>query len=651
MKYRREIDGLRAFAVLPVILFHAGFKVFEGGFVGVDVFFVISGYLITTIILSDMNKGEFSIVTFYERRARRILPALFFVMLCCLPFAWLWLPPHHLKDFCQSLTAVSGFYSNILFWLESGYFETAGELKPLLHTWSLAVEEQYYVLFPLFLMVLWKFRKRWIFGALLFVGISSFLFAQWGAYHKPVATFFLLPTRVWELVIGALIAFYFIYKQEHSELIKLHKKTSEVLGFVGFLLILFAIFAFDKDTPFPSSYALIPTIGTALIIIFSTHETAVGRVLGIKPMVGIGLVSYSAYLWHVPLFVFARHRSLQLDTVLLLILSFTSILLAYVSWRFVESPFRNKNLISRKSVFTFAITGSIFFATVGLAGHYSDVFEKVLEVDKVEYLDYFENSPPQMRYSRRKEILSAYRSKCDFYDIAKYVSGNPTRVPIEMISDECYVRDRSIPHSVFIWGDSHAEQLYHGLKMLVPEDWQILQVTSSANSPKLDAKENKEDYREFSNWFAYKTIIDTKPDVVIVGQNDGHNLTDMIEIGSKLKSIGVKKIIFTGPTPHWTPSLPEIVVHSLWNNTPQKTNIGLNERILALDKNLMNNFPQSESVRYVSIIDNFCDSTGCRIYLGDDRKTGITAADYGHLTPVASSDFVRNSLLREIIGQ
>ena len=151
MKYRAEIDGLRALAVLPVILFHAGFEWFSGGFVGVDVFFVISGYLITTIIISEMAEGKFSIVNFYERRARRILPALFFVMAACLPFAWVWLTPNDLKDFGQSLVAVSTFSSNILFWLESGYFDRAAELKPLLHTWSLAVEEQYYILFPIFL--------------------------------------------------------------------------------------------------------------------------------------------------------------------------------------------------------------------------------------------------------------------------------------------------------------------------------------------------------------------------------------------------------------------------------------------------------------------------------------------------------------------
>ncbi len=375
MKYRREIDGLRAVAILPVIFFHAGFKAFEGGFIGVDVFFVVSGYLITTIILSDMNNQKFSIVTFYERRARRILPALFFVMLCCLPFAWMWLLPSHLKDFSESLAAVSAFSSNILFWRESGYFGVASELKPLLHTWSLAVEEQYYVLFPLFLMLLWKLRKRWIFGSLMLVGAISLLAAQWGAYHYPSATFFLLPTRGWELAIGALIAFYFLYKREHKVFIRSHKKTSEIFGFIGLFLICYSIFAFDKNTPFPSLYALLPTLGTGLIIVFSTSETAVGRFLGIKPMVGIGLISYSTYLWHQPLFVFARHRSLtEPGTSLLLALSAASILLAYISWRYVESPFRNKKAVSRKGIFIFAVVGSLVFALIGITGHLNDGF-------------------------------------------------------------------------------------------------------------------------------------------------------------------------------------------------------------------------------------------------------------------------------------
>lgn len=194
MDYRRELDGLRALAVLPVILFHAGFETFSGGFVGVDVFFVISGYLITTIILAELNRGNFSIVNFYERRARRILPALFLVMLACIPFAWILLAPADLNSFAKSLVAVSLFVSNVFFWKDGDYFETAAELKPLIHTWSLAVEEQYYVLFPLFLMLFWKFGKRWILVTLGLVFVLSFAVAQWASYAKPAAAFFTAAT-------------------------------------------------------------------------------------------------------------------------------------------------------------------------------------------------------------------------------------------------------------------------------------------------------------------------------------------------------------------------------------------------------------------------------------------------------------------------
>lgn len=458
MEYRREIDGLRAVAVLPVILFHAGFKAFAGGFIGVDVFFVISGYLITTIILADMNKGKFSIVTFYERRARRILPALFFVMLCCLPFAWMWLLPNHLKEFCHSLTAVSAFSSNILFWKESGYFGTEAELKPLLHTWSLSVEEQYYVLFPLFLMALWKLRKRWIFGSLIVVAFVSLITAQWGAYNEPSATFFLLPTRAWELAIGALIAFYFLYKKEQAELITSHKVTSEILGSLGLAFICYSIFAFDKTTPFPSLYALIPTIGTALIIIFSTSDTCVGRFLSTKIMVGIGLISYSTYLWHQPLFVFARHRSLTEPTIcLLLILSVLSIVLAYISWRFVEMPFRNKKAINKKSVFTFAVVGSVIFAATGLAGHFNNGFDKRINHGGITLAD----------ISRKVDINNGFSNVCDWMF---------TLSPVCRTSDE---------PEILVWGDSYAMHLVQGVLASNPQA-KIIQMTKSQCGPFFD---------------------------------------------------------------------------------------------------------------------------------------------------------------------
>lgn len=370
MKYRKEIDGLRALAVLPVIFFHAGFGFFEGGYVGVDVFFVISGYLITTIILSDLEQGRFSLANFYERRARRILPALFFVMLCSLPFAWMWLAPVYFLDFSKSLVAVSLFSSNFLFWNESGYFATAAELKPLLHTWSLAVEEQYYVLFPVFLIALWKLGGRWVFLSLSLVALTSLVVAQYGVSHHPSSTFYLLHARGWELAIGALIACYFLNNKRQSEVVGEHRILSELSGLTGLFLIGYSVYCFDLNTPFPGLWALLPVVGTALIIIFSTSETLVGRLLGTRVLVGLGLISYSAYLWHFPFFVFARHKMATAPGDWFLMgLIVIALLCALISWRYIEKPFRDRNRFSRRQIFSYAIFGSVFFSTIGLAGY------------------------------------------------------------------------------------------------------------------------------------------------------------------------------------------------------------------------------------------------------------------------------------------
>ena len=366
MKYRAEIDGLRALAVLPVILFHAGFETFSGGFVGVDVFFVISGYLITTIILIDLDHGQFSLLNFYERRIRRIIPALFLVMLVCILFAWFWLLPVDMKDFSQSLVAVSVFASNILFWQESGYFDTAADLKPLLHTWSLGVEEQFYVLYPLLLMYLWWLGRRWLAAVLLGLFFVSLTAAQWASNAMPTAGFYLLPTRGWELLLGAFVAFYLSRADRSGFSVRL----SEFAGCLGVILILYSIFVFSEGTPFPGLYALVPTVGTLLVILFASQRTVVGQFLGSRVFVGIGLISYSAYLWHQPLFAFARHRSLtEPDLFLYALLSVAALVLAYLSWRFVELPIRNKAYLTRKQIFLWATLGSGFFVSVGLFGH------------------------------------------------------------------------------------------------------------------------------------------------------------------------------------------------------------------------------------------------------------------------------------------
>ncbi|RTR32622.1 acyltransferase family protein [Shewanella atlantica] len=364
MKYRPEIDGLRALAVVPVILFHAGFHSFSGGFVGVDVFFVISGYLITSIILAELEDGRFSIVNFYERRARRILPVLFFVMAACFPFAWFYLMPVDMKDFIQSLLAVSTFSSNILFWLESDYFDTAAELKPLLHTWSLAVEEQYYIFFPLFLMFTWRMGKAWVLATLVLIFLVSLGMGQWGAYHSPTAAFYLLPTRGWELLIGVFAAFYF----NRQVPVLTNVWLNNLLSLAGLSLIGFSIFAFDETVPFPGVFALVPTVGTLLIILFAQQGTLVNRMLSLKLFVGIGLISYSAYLWHQPIFAFVKYTSFTEPSAELMISLCMGIgLLAYLSWRFVEKPFRNKSVYSRQFIFTSsAVVTMAFISTAGI---------------------------------------------------------------------------------------------------------------------------------------------------------------------------------------------------------------------------------------------------------------------------------------------
>ena len=361
LAYRPEIDGLRAVAVLPVLLFHAGLDAFSGGFVGVDVFFVLSGYLITSIIVSEMQAGTYTLVGFYERRARRILPALFAVMACCIVPAWVLMAPHQLKDFSQSVVAVSTFASNVLFWLQSGYFEPAAELKPLLHTWSLAVEEQYYLVFPLMLMALryvgWRAWKP----VLTVLAFASLALAQWSASRYPESNFYLLHTRAWELLGGALMAL------QGPRLATVAGRLAPAGAWLGLALVLAAIVFFDRTTPFPSLWTVVPVGGTMLLVTLAETGSGVGRVLASRPLVALGLVSYSLYLWHQPLLAFLRIRQgdPQLGAASIAGFMVLSLLLAAVSYRWVERPFRSRARVPRWSIFTLSAAGILMFGMLG----------------------------------------------------------------------------------------------------------------------------------------------------------------------------------------------------------------------------------------------------------------------------------------------
>lgn len=335
-QYRPEIDGLRALAVLPVILFHAGIAGVPGGFIGVDVFFVISGFLITGIMARDLDRGTFSIARFYERRARRILPALVVVILVTLPFAWAWMQPSRLADLGRSLVGVATFTSNIQFWSSAGYFNTSSELKPMLHTWSLAVEEQFYILYPPLLSLIWRRNARAAGTVLALIAGASLIAALWTVGQAQTTAFYWLHTRAWELMAGALAALWL-----RGRVAAPSGSVSQGLSLAGLVAILAAMTLFDETTPTPGLWTMLPVAGTVAVLLFAQPGTLVHRLLTLRVFVAVGLVSYSAYLWHQPVFALARLRLMDPPSdVLMLGLSALSLGLAGATWWLVEQPFR-----------------------------------------------------------------------------------------------------------------------------------------------------------------------------------------------------------------------------------------------------------------------------------------------------------------------
>ncbi|MBB5755156.1 acyltransferase family protein [Prosthecomicrobium pneumaticum] len=403
------MDGLRAVAVIPVVLFHAGFGVFSGGFVGVDVFFVISGYLITGLILEQLEAGRFSIADFYERRARRILPALFLVVFVTAIFAWFILLPDELKGFGKSLIAVSFFVSNLLFGYEADfYFATAAELKPLLHTWSLAVEEQFYLFFPLVMIALWRFDRRRLPAALGLLAALSLGICLWRTMIDYEIDFFSGPTRAWELLAGALCVF----------APRLPPRWwHDLLALLGLGAIVAAVFLFDDHILFPSVYTLVPVLGTVLVLLFAREGRLVARLLSLPPLVAIGLISYSAYLWHQPLIAFYREWSFPyLNTTEQGGLVVATFILGAASWFLVERPFRNRAFLSRRVIFIasaiptalFAALGGVLVLGDGFAGRFaaiSPIFSEMTYYREKHWEDYslFVNRLGEMVYQFPRE--------------------------------------------------------------------------------------------------------------------------------------------------------------------------------------------------------------------------------------------------------
>ena len=361
--YRAEIDGLRALAVVSVVLFHAGLPGFPGGYIGVDIFFVISGFLITLILMRDIERGRFSILTFYERRARRILPALFLVTATTAPFAWAVMLPSQRQALAESWAALALFISNLLFGAQLGYFSPDAAERPLLHTWSLSVEEQFYVFFPLLLLLCWKLGRRVPLWITVILGVASLSLAQYGAWRDQSLNFYFTGSRVWELMAGALAAL----AERHWG-----RQRREGPAAAGFAALALPLFLFQAATPSPSLVTAIPVAGTAVFLLYGRTGTRISRALSLKPVVAIGLISYSAYLWHQPLFAIARLAlGAEPAPSLMAALALAAFGLAALSWRWVEMPFRRRPaplLPGRASLFAASIGGLALMLGAGVAG-------------------------------------------------------------------------------------------------------------------------------------------------------------------------------------------------------------------------------------------------------------------------------------------
>ncbi len=501
IKYRPEIDGLRALSVLAVVLYHANFVIdgnfiFQGGFLGVDVFFVISGYLITSLILKEINQtGEFSYINFYLRRARRILPVLIFITLFFIPFAWSNLTPTRLYDFSNSILSSTFFSSNFFFISNSHeYGDVSSILKPFLHTWSLSVEEQFYIIYPVFLLFCFKFFKNKLFLLLLIISIFSLILAQWGSANFSILNFYSLPTRIWELFCGGMLAKIEIDSKNLSI-----SKYSNILSLVGVISVIYSFTFFTNDTLHPSALTLIPVLGTMMIIWYSNKKNIVTNLLSNKFLVGLGLISYSLYLWHYPLFSFAELLNLIENFTHKFTVIILSVILSIMSYFLIEKPFRNKSSITNKKLFFF-------------------LFIPIVSIVIFSYSSYKEKGFPN-----RSQIVFKDEFKNKPWDLLKDINGS-----CHLRTDNfCNFNPEGKNGTVFLVGDSHMITMGKPLSdQLTKNNYNFISLTNGGcyYFPKFDYVNSKTTEVMFGCDQKYqkkrkKMILDAHNPIAIIGGN------------------------------------------------------------------------------------------------------------------------------------
>lgn len=600
LNYRHELDGIRGIAVLSVILAHAQVELFSGGFIGVDIFFVLSGYLITKIISDELVKNEFSFNEFYRRRAKRILPALYVVIIITIPFSMMWMLPHQLENNAKNISATLLFLSNFLL-KQNDYFDLVSEEKPFLHTWSLAVEEQFYLLFPILLFLITKKHREHLFRIVLLLVILSLLIAEFGWRTQPIANFYLLPGRAWELLTGASIA------------LLPSPRPSKTITTISLHVIVITILMANELTPSPSVYVLPAVFATAMLIIFYSKESLAGKILTFRPLVLSGLTSYSAYLLHQPLFALARIRlNREPSEVEYFGLITLTMILAYFSWRLIETPFRRTIpwSITKTLIFLLSITLLGFCYFVLKNDGYPDRFEKKFLGDTGH------------------STFNKHLSNFDDCLIKKYISNDALRC-------------KSTMHSavdIILLGDSHAEHLFPGFVKNLPSKnirYYALGIPSIYNP-------------NFSQIFS--ALQKDQPALVFISihyygrRHDTVNLKkDLESTVSKLLDIGHKVILLN--------DIPSYRIHAAncayaingtqtreclmkpSNYTKQKDTYENTLRELAKRKN----------VSHLSLDEIFCGNDGCSMTIGEN----IFYRDGNHLN-LNGSQLVVNHILDRI---
>ncbi len=618
--YREDIDWLRAIAVLAVVAFHFEAPAVFGGFVGVDIFFVISGYLITGIIQSDAKRGTFSFAQFYERRVRRLLPALYaMVALTAIP-SFHYLLTSERQEFFRSVAAVVTFTSNFFFWFQTGYFDHAAVEKPLLHTWSLAAEEQFYLALPLLLWALLRFfrgRRLALPAALGAMTLASFALGVWlMRTDRSAAAFFMSPPRAWEFLIGGLIAI------EGFPVLRNALAQQAARG-IALVLIAIPIFSLRQGPGFPGFNALLPCIGAAAFIWSGIGVPTLKR--GAYSLLNVvkffGQISYSLYLWHWPLFTFARFskNSLVLDPLDKIALFALTVAISYLSWRFVEQPFRSGTLTpARRDAFRIAGVSTVVLLAASAGGIVLN--ETPSDADRVAL---------QLESYNTYNYQPLYR----FGSCFAPVGGG--------LNDAClaFAPDKT---NVLLWGDSLAAHYFHGLsKTTDPQAVNVLQATQAACMPTFNAAaQGNASCRSFA------TQMDAffggrKPDLVILSSDwleyarpprfDGM-IADIRQTISKLTGLGIA-VVLLGPAVQFKARLPSMLMRAHLRHVDADPKEFVLPDIFSLDQKMKAALPAHEKFSYISVVDAICPSRQCPLTIGG----GIPLSwDHAHLTAEGS---------------